>query len=333
MQAGGTIDPPRPSRSLPRQWPPRALRFIFVAVTWALPLAVALALMGLNPLGAWKLGTASSGGAPGPWSLCLGLGGLWLVLAHLGSFYAPSGVFGPTLLHGPGTRPLVALTFDDGPDPETTPKILQLLSRYGARATFFVIGERAAHHPEVLAAIARAGHQIESHSYHHSWWTAFTPRFRLAAELRAAQSVIAAASGRPPRWLRPPIGILSPEVVAAAQQVGLRLCAWSCKARDGLARTSVAVALSRLRAGLRPGAILLLHDAPAPPARPRSTRPAPAGQGPRSGHHDAAPGRSPTGPVPIAPAVLEVLLPELAARNLRAVTLDELLEPEGPPAA
>jgi peptidoglycan/xylan/chitin deacetylase (PgdA/CDA1 family) len=278
--ASATVEPGPPRR----QWPPRLGRWGFVAASAAVPLTAVLWLAGLSP-----------------GSLCLGLLGLWLTLAHLGSFYAPSGIFGPTLLRGPGRRPLVALTFDDGPDPEATPRVLEVLSRHGARATFFVIGERAARHPEVIAAIARAGHQIESHSHRHSWWTAFTPRRRLAAELQAAQAVIAAASGRAPRWLRPPIGILSPEVVAAARLVGLRLCAWSCKARDGLAGTSVAAALTRLRAGLSPGAILLLHDAAEP--RPGPARPRP----------------------PIAPAVLEALLPELAARQLRAVTLDELL--------
>jgi peptidoglycan/xylan/chitin deacetylase (PgdA/CDA1 family) len=182
-----------------------------------------------------------------------------------------------------------------------------VLARAGVRATFFVIGERAARHPELIAEMARAGHQIESHSHRHSWWTAFTPRRRLAGELRQAQAAIARASGRSPRWFRAPIGVLSPEVVAAARQVGLRLCGWSCKARDGLARTSVDAALARLGRGLRPGAILLLHDA-------------------------AEPGVA--GRTPIAPAVLERLLPLLAGRGLRAVTLDELLHDEPlPPGA
>lgn len=277
----------------PRQWPPPVGRWAFVAVTAALPLAVGL----------WAVGLFAG------WGIA-GLVGAWLTLAHLGSFYAPSGIFGQTLLRGPGVRPEVALTFDDGPDPETTPAVLAVLARHSVRATFFVIGERAARHPEVIAAITRAGHQIESHSHRHSWWTAFTPRSRLAAELHLAQAAIAAASGRAPRWFRPPIGILSPEVVAAARLAGLTLCAWSCKARDGLARTSVAAALRRLRTGLHPGAILLLHDAAEPPAR-------------RTAGSEPVTRR----PAPIAPAVLEVLLPELAARNLRAVTLDELLAP------
>lgn len=292
MLAQGSIEAARRQRP-PRQWPPRLGRFLFLGTTAAVPVAVAL----------WAAGFGSG-------AVALGLIGLWFALAHLGSFYAPSGIFGPTLLHGPGSRRQVALTFDDGPDPATTPKVLAILARHGVRATFFVIGERAARHPEVLAAIAQAGHQIESHSHRHSWWTAFTPRSRLAAELREAQAVIAEACGRPPRWLRPPIGILSPEIVGAARAVGLRLCAWSCKARDGLAGTSVEAALARLRRGLHPGAILLLHDAAEGPVRPASAPPGAAS--PR---------------VLVAPAVLEQLLPELAARELSAVTLDELLEP------
>ena len=277
----------------PRQWPPRFGRFLFLGTTAAVPVAVGL----------WAAGF-------GPGAAALGLIGLWIALAHLGSFYAPSGIFGPTLLRGPGSRRQVALTFDDGPCPTTTPKVLAVLARHRVRATFFVIGERAARHPEVIAAIAQAGHQIESHSHRHSWWTAFTPRSRLAAELREAQAVIKDACGRAPRWLRPPIGILSPEIVAAAQAVGLRLCAWSCKARDGLAGTSGEAALARLRTGLHPGAILLLHDAAEGPVRPSS----------------ASPGASPPR-VLVAPAVLEQLLPELAAHKLSAVTLDELLDP------
>jgi peptidoglycan/xylan/chitin deacetylase (PgdA/CDA1 family) len=225
------------------------------------------------------------------------LAGLLLVATiALGSFYPPSGIFGRPLLRGPADRPLVALTFDDGPDEKSTPVVLSLLRRHNVRATFFVIGERAARHPELIALLAREGHQIENHSLRHSYATPFVPRSRLCAELLATQEVITRASGRTPRWFRPPIGILSPEVAAAARRAGLRLCGWTCKSRDGLAGTTVEAALARLEAGLQPGAILLLHDAP-----------------PRGG--DA----------PIAAAVLERLLPLLHGRGLRPVPLDELL--------
>ena len=224
--------------------------------------------------------------------LCLGLTGL-------GSFWQRSGVFGRVLLAGPADRlpPRVALTFDDGPDPVTTPQVLAVLARFGVRATFFVIGERARRHPALLAQLAAAGHQIENHSLHHAWTTAFASPRRLQAELNEAQQIIAAACGRRPVWFRPPIGILSPPVAQAAAALGLRLAGWSDKARDGWSSTRLPQALARLRRGLRPGAILLLHDA------------------------GEAPGTART---PLAVPILEALLPELAARGLAAVPLDEL---------
>lgn len=221
---------------------------------------------------------------------------LLLSVISLGSFYMPSGIFGRPLLHGPADRPAVALTFDDGPDPNTTPAVLATLRRHGARATFFVIGERAARHPELVAALRREGHQVENHSLRHAWTTPFLPRWRLAAELQKTQQIVERACGQAPRWFRPPIGILSPPVVAAARRTGLRLCGWSCKSRDGLSSTSAEEALERLRAGLSEGAILLLHDAAE-----------------RGGH------------APVAPAVLEKLLPLLVERGLVPVTLDELV--------
>lgn len=242
------------------------------------------------------LGVARIAGAALPGWWIAAAAGLLFFLVMLGNFYLPSGIFGRPLLRGPSDRPLVALTFDDGPDPVSTRAVLAVLRRHGVRATFFVIGERAEKHRELLAELAAAGHQIENHSLRHAWSTPFLPRGRLHAELEKTQQIIESAAGRRPRWFRPPIGILSPPIVAAARRAGLLLCGWSCKARDGLGSTGTAAALARLQAGLCPGAILLLHDAAE-----------------RGGH------------APVAPAVLEKLLPMLAERGLSAVTIDELV--------
>jgi peptidoglycan/xylan/chitin deacetylase (PgdA/CDA1 family) len=243
------------------------------------------------------LGVSIAGLAPPTWLLFV-LCALLFFLIGLGSFYPPSGIFGRPLLSGPADRPLFALTFDDGPDPGGTRAVLAVLARHGVRATFFIIGERAARHPELVAELAAAGHQIENHSLRHSWATPFLSRFRLAAELKKTQEIVTSASGgaRAPRWFRPPIGILSPPVASAARRVGLRLCGWSCKSRDGLSFTGADAALARLKKGLRPGAILLLHDAAE-----------------RGGH------------TPVAATVLEALLPIAKERGLRPVTLDELV--------
>ncbi len=224
------------------------------------------------------------------------------VLIGIGSFVARSGVFGRILMSGPTDRPLVALTFDDGPDPLTTPRVLDLLARYGAQATFFVIGERAAAQPALIARLVAAGHQVENHSQRHSWATAFGPVARLVADFSQAQQSIVDAGAAPPRFFRAPIGILSPPIIAAVQRLGLQLVGWSTKARDGWASTTVEAALARLEPALRPGAILLLHDGSEQRSNQVMTRPT------------------------IAPAVLEQLLPLLLKRGLRSVTLDELLD-------
>lgn len=224
-----------------------------------------------------------------------------LAVIGLGSFVASSGVFGQVLLRGQADRPLLALTFDDGPDPETTPQVLSLLAQYKARATFFVIGERAAQHPSLIARIWAEGHQVENHSHRHSWATAFGPVSRLVSDFSAAQASIVAAGAPSPRYFRAPIGILSPPIIEAVRKLGLELVGWSAKARDGWASTTVSAALDRLMPALQPGAILLLHDGGEQLSSQRTNRPT------------------------IAPQVLAQLLPQLQARGLHAVTLRELL--------
>lgn len=224
--------------------------------------------------------------------------GLFAGVVLVGNFWLGSGVFAQVLLAGPPEQPRIALTFDDGPDPHTTPQVLAELARHGVRATFFVIGARAQAHPDLLRAMAAAGHQIENHSLHHAWTTAFLRQARIERELAQTQQLIARATGRVPSWFRPPIGILSPPIAAAAQTLGLRLCGWSGKSRDGWATTEHGAALRRLQRALRPGAILLLHD-----ASERGSRPT------------------------LAPALLRELLPQLSAHGLHAVTLDELVQP------
>lgn len=241
---------------------------------------------------------AGRGGIELPVAALLVLAGVVLV----GNFWLGSGVFAPVLLAGPDQGRRIALTFDDGPDPHSTPQVLAELARHGVRATFFVVGARAEANPGLVRAMAEAGHQIENHSLHHSWATAFFSQARIQRELLRTQHFIARTTGRVPTWFRPPIGILSPPIARAAAALGLGLCGWSGKSRDGWASTSQQAALRRLERALRPGAILLLHDA--------SER----------GSH-----------LTLAPALLRDLLPLVAARGLQAVTLDELLRSSSHP--
>ena len=165
----------------------------------------------------------------------------------------------------------VALTFDDGPDPEVTPRVLELLAGHGgARATFFCIGRRAAAHAGLVGELARQGHRVENHSHSHPAAFSLLPPAALAREVRLAQETLARAAGRPPELFRAPAGLRSflLEPVLAAQ--GLRLASWTRRGFDTVVNDPLRV-VRRLLANLAAGDVLLLHDGSA--ARDRRGRP------------------------------------------------------------
>ncbi len=231
--------------------------------------------------------------------------GWWVVLLFGGALVA---IGGGVFVQGAGlfARPLlgalpelaggtVALTFDDGPDPTVTPAVLDLLDARGHRATFFVIGRRAQAHPELLREAVRRGHLLGNHSLEHSATTTFRSPAKLAVELEETQRLLDATGNRG-RWFRPPVGLLSPRVVEAAQRAGLTLVSWTVTARDGIA-TEPRRALGRVARCLSAGAIIVLHD-----------------------------GSLQAGRAPQVAQLLPSLLDELESRGLRSVTLDELFK-------
>ncbi len=153
----------------------------------------------------------------------------------------------------------VVLTFDDGPSPDATPKILDLLDARGARATFFCIGERAARHRELAAEIARRGHRLENHSQTHRSSFFFHSPGKLRDEITRCQDELQRASGRAPSFFRPPAGIRSPLLQPALAKSGLRLASWTRRAFDTVSHDPATVA-SRLLHGLAAGDVLVLHD-------------------------------------------------------------------------
>jgi peptidoglycan/xylan/chitin deacetylase (PgdA/CDA1 family) len=239
----------------------------------------------------------AAGGGDVPWWALGAIAGALLISVGGGVFLLGAGLFARPLLGVVGGRAAgrLALTFDDGPDPTHTRAVLDLLDGSGHRATFFVIGARAAQHPALLAEIVARGHQLGNHSFAHARTTTVMPTARLAADLARAQTVIAGAGGVG-RWFRPPVGLLSPRVVEAARRERLELVGWTASARDGARGATVASATARLLRAIAPGAILVLHDG--------------VERGERA---------------PLAAAVLPSLLAAMAARGLKSVTLDELV--------
>jgi peptidoglycan/xylan/chitin deacetylase (PgdA/CDA1 family) len=161
-------------------------------------------------------------------------------------------------LSGVGRSDHVALTFDDGPDPVSTPAILDLLRANDARAPFFLVGERVARAPDVIPRIVDEGHEIGLHGWRHRYM--FTSSPRIARCLAAISDVVGAAQP-PPRWFRPPYGVLSATAALEAARHGLAPILWTTWAKDWRADATAESVHALLEPGLVGGATLLLHDA------------------------------------------------------------------------
>lgn len=188
--------------------------------------------------------------------------GLPLMVASHALFLVPvflpnSRFYAPVLSRVPGGA--VWLTIDDGPSGDTR-AILDLLDRHDAKATFFMVGERAAAQPELVREVLRRGHDVGNHSHGHPqarFWR-LGPR-QLAREIGQCQKVLAGLAGAPPRWYRSVVGMTNPFVAAELQRHGLTRVGWSARGFDGVVcRTDEVVA--RIVRDLRPGAIVLLHE-------------------------------------------------------------------------
>jgi peptidoglycan/xylan/chitin deacetylase (PgdA/CDA1 family) len=207
--------------------------------------------------------------------------------------------------------PVVALTFDDGPDPVVTPRILDLLGAHGARATFFVLGERAARYPDVIRRIHREGHTVGTHTQRHQLRFHFARPDSVRREIEDAVDVVAGILPARPVLFRPPQGLRTPNFASGWRRTrGLTCVTWSVRGLDSRPTTADAI-VGRVAHRLAPGAIVALHD----------------GTGLGGGHD-----RTPT------LAALPRLLAECRARGLRCVALDdagrparEIADPPGVP--
>lgn len=239
---------------------------------------------------------------PGSWPWAAGAVVLNHALLTAAGLWPRSRLLGPNVVRLPAAsaaRGEVALTFDDGPDPEITPRVLDLLESRGARATFFCIAEKAARHPELAREIVRRGHAIENHSNAHEHTFAFLMLGGLKRDLGRAQSTIVALTGSAPRFFRPPMGFRNPLLDPVLHDMGLKLVSWTRRGYDTNPRHVARVA-ARLENGLAAGDILLLHD----------------------GHAAAtAEGR------PVVLEVLPRLLDSVQRLGLKPVTLRQAIDP------
>jgi peptidoglycan-N-acetylglucosamine deacetylase len=232
----------------------------------------------------WALGALAAD------HLILSAVGLWPRSVLLGSNWT-------RLPEGPATRDAVAITIDDGPHPDITPRVLELLDEHGAKATFFCIGEKVRRYPEIAREILHRGHAVENHSQRHVHNFSLMGPLGLMKEIGRAQESITAVTGLVPRFFRAPAGLRNPFLDPVLARLDLQLASWTRRGFDTVSRDPGAV-LGKLTRHLGGGDILLLHD----------------GQ----------PGRHPSGR-PVIFEVLPRLLDAVSAAGLRPITLRSAL--------
>ncbi len=197
------------------------------------------------------------------WRFGWRIGAPLMVLSHLpfwwGVLRPQSALYSPVLTRLPIADRRVWLTIDDGPSHDT-PAMLDLLDAHAAKATFFLVAERAQARPELVSEIVRRGHGVGNHSATHpqAWFWALGPA-RMAREIAHCQAVLTRLAGTPPRWFRAVVGMANPFVSAPLRAHGLARVAWSARGYDGIAADPAAV-VARIERALCPGAIVLLHE-------------------------------------------------------------------------
>jgi peptidoglycan/xylan/chitin deacetylase (PgdA/CDA1 family) len=175
-----------------------------------------------------------------------------------GAFHRNSPFFGPALGRIAGDRKVVALTFDDGPNPDATPLILDVLAEKGVRATFFVLGSHAERWPELVRRMSQEGHQLGNHGYFHRKLQFKSP-FYVSRDIRLGIRAIKRAGAPAPRYFRAPHGFRSPWTTPIASSYGERTVGWSLGVWDS-DRPGVDEIVRRTLEGVSPGSIVLLHD-------------------------------------------------------------------------
>lgn len=214
----------------------------------------------------------------------------WFFIVSIASFNIQWNFFLKSISKGNSEGNKIALTFDDGPHPELTPKVLELLEKYNAKATFFCIGKNVKANPEVLQLIDFKKHTIGNHSFSHSKKIDFNDKKNWLEEINSTDLEIQKIISKKPEFFRPPFGVTTPHLAKAIGETQHKVIGWNVRSFDTVSNQTSEKVVERILKKVKPGSIILLHD------------------------H-----------LPGIILILEQLLPALQKRNFKFVTVDELI--------
>jgi peptidoglycan-N-acetylglucosamine deacetylase len=175
------------------------------------------------------------------------------------AFLPCSGFHMDVICRGETDRKVVAITFDDGPDPQKTPALLDVLKKHRVPATFFLIGRNIEGNEDLVKRMHAEGHLTGTHSWSHSYWFDFFPSPAMRRELARNRDVIKTVTDRSPLMFRPPYGVVNPMLAGALRKLPWHVIGWSIRSYDTLQKDTLRV-MKRILGSLNPGAIILLHD-------------------------------------------------------------------------
>jgi peptidoglycan-N-acetylglucosamine deacetylase len=192
----------------------------------------------------------------GWWYLALGL--VYLTIISIGSYRVDSNFHFKVICKGDTSQNGVALTFDDGPDPETTPKVLDVLKKHNVKAAFFLIGKKAEAHPDIVKRMIAEGHVIGNHTYGHSYYFDFFSLKAMSREFLKSQALIKDLTGKSILWFRPPYGVTNPMMTRALKLSKFVPVGWSVRSLDTVIKDKEKLFKRLEKTAARD--IVLLHD-------------------------------------------------------------------------
>lgn len=204
--------------------------------------AVAATVVALGMVGPWVIGVIALG---------------YVITLGWGVFDIGSQFFTETVWKGKGDA--LAITFDDGPHPVHTPAILDMLKEEGVNATFFIIGKKAAQHPDLPRRMVDEGHAVGNHTLSHTHRFGMMSESGIREEMKQGSDAVRDIIGRVPRYFRPPFGVMNPTIAKAVKAEGVTIIGWDLRSRDGVGTSSKQI-LNRVLPRLPKATLLLFHD-------------------------------------------------------------------------